>query len=224
MSIAIPACPVLPVVGGGGFPVGRLFCVGRNYAEHAKEMGDAVPEPPFFFIKPASCVPAGAARIPYPPRTADLHHEVELVAAIGKGGADIAEADALAHVFGYAAGLDMTRRDLQGQAKDQRRPWDMGKSFDGAAPVGPVTPAAAAGDMSDAAITLTVDGVLRQSGRTSQMIWSLPAIIAELSTYMRLMPGDLIFTGTPAGVGPVVKGNRLEAGIEGLAPLTVEIV
>lgn len=224
MTLEPPVQPMLPIVGGGRFPVGRIFCVGRNYAEHAREMGDAVAEPPFFFIKPASCLPTTPGKLPYPPRTEDLHHEVELVVALELGGADIAEADALRHVFGYAAGLDMTRRDLQGAAKDKRRPWDMGKSFDGAAPVGAITPAAEAGDLGDVAIALTVDGETRQSGRTSEMLWNVPAIIAELSTYIRLMPGDLIFTGTPAGVGAVVRGNVLEARIEGLAPLEVEIV
>ncbi|RJF96396.1 fumarylacetoacetate hydrolase family protein [Sphingomonas cavernae] len=224
MTIEPPVQPVLPIVGGGRFPVGRIFCVGRNYAEHAKEMGDVVAEPPFFFIKPASCLPTVPGKLPYPPRTEDLHHEVELVVALELGGADIAEQDALRHVFGYAIGLDMTRRDLQGAAKDKRRPWDMGKSFDGAAPVGAITPATDAGDLSDVAITLTVDGETRQSGRTSEMLWNVPAIIAELSTYMRLMPGDLIFTGTPAGVGAVTRGNQLEARIEGLTPLEVEIV
>lgn len=216
--------PTVPIVGGGRFPVGRIFCVGRNYAEHAKEMGDAVPEPPFFFMKPASCLPATPGQLPYPPRTADLHHEVELVVALGRGGADIAADAALAHVFGYAAGLDMTRRDLQSEAKDKRRPWDMGKSFDGAAQVAAITPVADAGAIDTAAIILTVDGKERQRGRISDMIWPVAAIIAELSTYMTLLPGDLIFTGTPAGVGPVVRGNHLAARIDGLAPLDVAIV
>lgn len=224
MSIELPAQPRLPIVGGGAFPVGRIFCVGRNYAEHAKEMGDATPEPPFFFIKPASCLPEEPGKLPYPPRTADLHHEVELVVALGKGGADIAEGEALSHVFGYATGLDMTRRDLQGVAKDKRRPWDMGKSFDGAAPVSAITPANSSGDVADAAITLKVDGEIRQQGRISDMIWPVAAIIAELSTYMRLLPGDLIFTGTPAGVGAVSRGSRLEARIDGLEPLDVDII
>lgn len=215
--------PTLPIVGGGRFPVGRIFCVGRNYAEHAKEMGDAVPEPPFFFIKPASCLPATPGRLPYPPLTGDLHHEVELVVALGLGGADIAADDAARHIFGYAVGLDMTRRDLQGIAKDKRRPWDMGKSFDGAAPVGPILPAADAQGLDDAAIALTVDGAMRQEGRLSDMIWPVAEIVAALSRYLRLMPGDLIFTGTPAGVGPVVRGERLEARIDGLPPLDVEI-
>lgn len=224
MTIDPPVIPLLPIVGGGRFPVGRIFCVGRNYAEHAKEMGDAVPEPPFFFMKPTSAVPATAGRLPYPPRTQELHHEVELVVALGLGGADIPAEEAVRHVFGYAVGLDMTRRDLQSAAKDKRRPWDMAKSFDGAAPVGPITPAAEADDMSDAAVTLSVDGETRQSGRTSEMLWDVPSIIAELSTYMRLLPGDLIFTGTPAGVGPVGPGAHLEARIEGLAPLEVQII
>lgn len=224
MIIEPPFQPMLPIVGGGCFPVGRIFCVGRNYAEHAKEMGDAVPEPPFFFMKPASCLPAISGQLPYPPRTNDLHHEVELVVALGQSGADIAVDEALSHVFGYAVGLDMTRRDLQGVAKDKKRPWDMGKSFDGAAQVAAITPAADAGAIDDAAIILTVDGAERQRGRISDMIWPVAAIIAELSTYMKLLPGDLIFTGTPAGVGPVVRGNHLAARIDGLAPLDIEIV
>ncbi|MGH6782022.1 MAG: fumarylacetoacetate hydrolase family protein [Sphingomonadaceae bacterium] len=223
MTIETPALPMLPVIGGGRFPVGRVFCVGRNYAEHAREMGDAVPEPPFFFIKPASSVPANPARLAYPPRTADLHHEVELVVALELGGADIAADEALRHVFGYAVGLDMTRRDLQGQAKDKRRPWDMGKSFDGAAPTAAITRAADAGAIDAVAITLTVNGEVRQQGHIADMIWPVAAIIAELSTYMALQPGDLIFTGTPAGVGPVVRGDRLAARIDGLAPLDVTI-
>jgi len=224
MIVEPPAPRTLPIVGGGEYPVGRIFCVGRNYAEHAREMGDAAPEPPFFFLKPASCLPETPGKLPYPPMTAELHHEVELVVAIGAGGADIAAADAPAHVLGYAVGLDMTRRDLQSEAKDKRRPWDMGKSFDGAAPVGAITRAGAAGEIGRASITLTVDGAVRQAGRIADMIWPVDAIIAELSRYLRLLPGDLIFTGTPAGVGAVARGDRLEARVEGLAPLDAEIV
>jgi fumarylpyruvate hydrolase len=211
-----------PQVGGGRFAVGRIFCVGRNYAEHAREMGaDPEREPPFFFIKPASCLAPGGS-LAYPPRTQDLQHEVELVAAIGEGGQDIPVAQALAHVAGYAVGLDMTRRDLQGQAKDLRRPWDMGKSFDGAAPIGALAPAAAL-DPASARITLTVNGEVRQQGALAEMIWSVGEIIAELSTYQRLLPGDLIYTGTPAGVAAVRPGDRLVAEVTGLPALEVTI-
>lgn len=222
MTITLPAPPALAIASGGSFPVGRIFCVGRNYAEHAKEMGDATPEPPFFFIKPASTL-LTEATLAYPPRTADLHHEVELVVAIGTGGADIPANQAASHIHGYAVGLDMTRRDLQGAAKDKRRPWDMGKSFDGAAPVAPMVLATDAGAIDDATISLTVNGEVRQQGRIADMIWPVAAIIAELSTYMALQPGDLIFTGTPAGVGPVVRGDRLAARIDRLPPLDIAI-
>ncbi|WOK35437.1 fumarylacetoacetate hydrolase family protein [Sphingomonas sp. C3-2] len=224
MSIEPPIQPLLPILGGGRFPVGRIFCVARNYAEHAREMGDVSAEPPFFFIKPSTCLPTVPGRLPYPPMSEDVHHEVELVVALGLGGADIAPADALRHVFGYAVGLDMTRRDLQAEAKEKRRPWDMGKVFDGAAPVSVIVPAAEAEGLDDAEIQLTIDGEVRQQGRTSDMIWSPAEIIAELSRYIRLNPGDLIFTGTPAGVGPVVRGNRLEARVGLLPSLEVEIV
>ena len=223
MTINLPAPPTLPIEGGGRFPVGRIFCVGRNYADHAREMGDATPEPPFFFIKPASCLPATPGLLPYPPRTADLHHEAELVVAIGIGGGDIAPADAARHIFGYAAGLDMTRRDLQADAKAQRRPWDMGKSFDGAAQVAAITPVAQAAGIDAAAIRLSVNGVERQNGRIGDMLWPVAGIIAELSSYLRLSPGDLIFTGTPAGVAAVTRGDIITVTIDGLTPLTVRI-
>lgn len=223
MDIEAPAVPQIPIAGGGRFPVGRIFCVGRNYAEHAREMGDASPEPPFFFTKQPTAIPAICGTMPYPPRTADMHHEVELVVALGLGGSDISVDDAERHVFGYAVGLDMTRRDLQSAAKGKGRPWDMAKSFDSAAPIGTITRAGDAGDMNNVAITLTVNDQLRQTGRTSDMLWSISAIIAELSTYVRLLPGDLIFTGTPAGVGGVAPGDILKARIDGLVPLDVQI-
>lgn len=224
MDIEAPAAPQIPIVGGGHFPVGRIFCVGRNYAEHAREMGETAPEPPFFFTKQTTAIPAVYGTLPYPPRTADMHHEVELVVALGLGGSDIPLEAAERHVFGYAVGLDMTRRDMQGAAKDKRRPWDMAKSFDSAAPIGAITAAHDAGDMHNVAISLTVNDQPRQIGRTSDMLWGIPAVIAELSTYVRLLPGDLIFTGTPAGVGPVARGDRMKARIDGLAPLDVQIV
>ena len=191
------------------FVVGRVFCVGRNYAEHAREMGsDPVREPPFFFSKHASSVVPGGS-LAYPPMTSDLHHEVELVVAIGPDG-----------IAGHAVGIDFTRRDLQAVAKAAARPWDMAKGFDGAAPVGLLTLGAT---MPDAAISLSVDGVQRQSGKLSDMIWSVPEIIAELARYLVLRPGDLIFTGTPAGVGPVGVGAQLHAQIDGLSPLDLTI-
>ena len=189
------------------FPVRRIFCVGRNYAAHALEMGGAPDrEPPFFFTKPADAVVTGGADVPYPTATANLHHEMELVVAIGQGGADISEADALDHVFGYAAGIDLTRRDLQDEAKAARRPWDMSKGFDHSAPIGDIAPAARVGHPAKGAIALTVDGALRQSSDISQMVWSVPEIIAYLSRLVRLEAGDLIFTGTPEGVGAAKVG------------------
>ena len=202
------------------FPVRRIFCVGRNYAEHSREMGgDPTREAPFFFTKPADAVVESGATIPYPPRTADLHHEAELVVAIGKGGADITVADAPAHIWGHAAGNDLTRRDLQAEAKAARRPWDMAKGFDNSAVVGLLHP----GPLADGAITCSVDGKLTQSARLSDMIWSVPEIIAELSTYVTLQAGDLIFTGTPAGVGPVARGQTCTVTIDGLSPATVTL-
>ena len=213
------------------FPVRRVYCVGRNYAGHAREMGsDPDREPPFFFSKPGDAAgvvpvaPGVTAELPFPPATSNYHYECELVVAIGKGGADIAVADAHGHVFGYAVGLDMTRRDLQGKMKDAGRPWEIGKAFDYSAPVGELTRAASAHGMEDAAIELHLDGLVRQSGRTSHMIWSVAETIANLSTMFRLEPGDLIFTGTPEGVGAVARGQTLSARIDGLAPLAVKFV
>lgn len=221
-----PPLPAVPVLGGAPFPVRRIFCVGRNYAEHAREMGsDPVREKPFFFTKPADAVLADGSVMAYPPATAELHHEVELVVAIGKGGRDIAAERVNAeHVFGYAVGLDMTRRDLQAAAKAKGRPWDMAKGFDKSAPVSAISPLSRTGVIAAAPIELRVNGELRQSGDVAEMIWSVPEIVHGLSSLVELAPGDLIFTGTPAGVGPVVRGDRLEAAVQGLAPLVVTVV
>lgn len=219
-----PRLPSVAVAGSGArFPVRRILCVGRNYAAHAREMGADLREPPFFFTKPADAVCDSGTAVPYPSLTANLHHEVELVVAIGTGGADIAAGAALAHVWGYGVGIDLTRRDLQNAAKAKGHPWDWGKAFDLSAPCGPLTPAAACGDLTDARIELSVNGTVRQSATTADMIWSVPEIIAAASTAIRLEPGDLIYTGTPEGVGPVVAGDRLEATVAGLAPLAITV-
>lgn len=227
LVIAAPAPITIPVVGGGSFPVRRIYCVGRNYEEHAKEMGFTGREPPFFFMKPADAIVNVAedtvGEIPYAPGTSNLHYEIELVAAIGIGGANIKAADAMKHVWGYAVGLDMTRRDLQGVAKKDGRPWEIGKAFDQSAPIGPIVPAAAAGTPGDAAITLSVNGQMKQSSSTSKLIWSIAESIEHLSTYWRLEPGDLIFTGTPEGVGAVVSGDLMEGAVAGLGSLKVKI-
>ncbi len=221
--ISAPAPVAIPAE-GGSFPVRRVFCVGRNYAEHTREMGgDPDREPPFFFMKPADALVTGGADMPYPPASSDLHHEMELVAAIGTGGVGIAEDEALAHVWGYAAGLDMTRRDLQGQAKKEGKPWDMGKGFDHSAPIGLLVPAARIGHPSTGRIELLVNGTPRQGADLDQMIWSVPETIAYLSGLVRLAPGDLIFTGTPAGVAAVQRGDRLEGTIEGVGTVVTRI-
>lgn len=221
MLPAQPAPVSLPVhASQSRFPLRRIFCVGRNYSEHIREMGgDPTREAPFFFTKPADSVVESGRTIPYPPMTDDLHHEAELVVAIGKGGADIALADAPAHIWGHAAGNDLTRRDLQAQAKAARRPWDMAKGFDNSAVVGALHP----GPLGDGAIICTVGGRVTQSARLSDMIWSVPEIIAELSRYVTLQAGDLIFTGTPAGVGPILRGETCTVTIEGLSPATVTL-
>jgi fumarylpyruvate hydrolase len=218
-----PAQAVVPVVGGGSFPVRRIYCVGRNYAEHAREMGhDPDREPPFFFMKPADSLVIGGADMPYPPLTQDLHHEIELVAGLGSGGAVLSEAEALGHVWGYAVGLDMTRRDLQGEAKKLGRPWDMGKGFDHSAPIGAMVRADGF-DPTRGRIALTVNGVERQSSDLSQMIWSVAETIAALSRLVELAPGDLIMTGTPAGVAAVKRGDLMEGEVEGLPKLSVRV-
>ena len=233
MDFAFPphAIAALPIVGSASsFPVRRVYCVGRNYAAHAREMGsDPTREPPFFFCKPGDAdaviaVPPGqTVEIDYPPATHELHHEVELVVAIGRAGRDIAADRAAAHVFGYAVGLDLTRRDLQAQMKAQSRPWEIGKAFDQSAPVGALRRAADAGSLAAGAIRLEIDGEVRQQGRIDQMIWSVDEIIAKLSTLFVLQPGDLIFTGTPDGVGPVERGQTLVGRIDGLEALQVRV-
>jgi fumarylpyruvate hydrolase len=216
-----PVQAFVPVAGGGSFPVRRIYCVGRNYAEHAREMGhDPDREPPFFFMKPADALVTGGRDMPYPPATHDLHHEMELVVALGGGGADLAEADAMRLVWGYAAGLDMTRRDLQGEAKKLGRPWDMGKGFDHSAPIGDLVPAAS---RTPGRIELRVNGEVRQSSSLDKLIWSIPETVAYLSRLVRLEPGDLIFTGTPEGVTAVQRGDVLEGSIEGVGGVRARI-
>ena len=218
----------VPVLGDSrSFPVHRIYCVGRNYEEHAKEMGFTGREPPFFFLKPADAlvvVPAGeTGEMHYPSLTRNLHHEIELVVAIGKGGRDIPASRALEHVYGYAVGLDMTRRDLQNDMKKQGRPWCIGKAFDESAPIGPITPVAQAGDIADATIALQVNGADRQRSQISKLIWNVAETIEHLSSAWALQPGDLIFTGTPEGVAAVVAGDTLVGEITGLGTLSVRI-
>ena len=221
--------PTVPVAGTAQrFPVRHIYCVGRNYAEHAKEMGgDATKEPPFFFTKPADAivavVPPAVARIDYPLATKFFHHEIELVVAIGSRGVDLAPADALRVVWGYAVGLDMTRRDLQNEMRENKRPWDIGKSFAQAAPIGVLHPVSAVGHPSRGAIWLDVNGQRRQQGDLADMIWDVAHTVHFLSKYYEVLPGDLIFTGTPAGVGPVKPGDRLDGGIDGLGTLSIAI-
>ncbi|MFO7306134.1 MAG: fumarylacetoacetate hydrolase family protein [Gammaproteobacteria bacterium] len=206
------------------FPVHRIYCVGRNYAAHAREMGkDPEREPPFFFTKPADAIVPNNATVPYPPRTNNLHHEIELVVAIGKAGRNIAVADALDYVYGYAVGNDLTRRDLQLEARDKGRPWDTGKAFDKSAPITAIVPVAQCGHISKGRIWLKVNGETRQDADVSELIWNVPEVIAELSTLFTLAPGDLIFTGTPAGVGALKVGDRVEGGIDGLDVLVTTI-
>jgi fumarylpyruvate hydrolase len=226
-----PATVGLPIVGTSDlFPVRRVYCVGRNYAAHAREMGfDPDREPPFFFCKPnddASVVPVPAGEtvgIPYPGQTANYHYEAELVVLIGQGGRDIAVEDAAKHIYGYAVGLDMTRRDLQMRMREQGRPWEIGKAFDFSAPVGPVRRLADAGEIDSGAITLEVNGETRQKSDIRNLIWSVNEVIANLSTLFALQPGDLIFTGTPEGVGPVQRGQTMHVRIDGLDPIAVRV-
>ena len=225
-----PAAPIsLPVLGQTAeFPVHRVYCVGRNYEDHAKEMGHSGREPPFFFLKPADAVvvaEAGqTARLPYPDLTQNLHHEVELVVAIGKGGQNISAEQAPWHIFGYAVGLDMTRRDLQNEMKKQGKPWCIGKAFEHASPIGPITPAAQAGDIANAAIWLQVNGADRQRSHVNKLIWNIAETIEQLSKGWALQPGDLIYTGTPEGVAAVVQGDSLVGEVAGLGQLKVQIV
>ncbi|PUE06944.1 5-carboxymethyl-2-hydroxymuconate isomerase [Limnohabitans sp. T6-5] len=230
MSFVFQPMPVVsvPVVGQAEqFPVHRIYCVGRNYEEHAKEMGFTGREAPFFFLKPADSlvvVDAGqTGHMPYPSLTQNLHHEIELVVAIGKGGKNIRAADALQHIFGYAVGLDMTRRDLQNEMKKLGRPWCIGKAFDHSAPIGPITPVAQAGDVNHAEISLQVNGVDRQRSNVAKLIWNIAESIEHLSAGWELQPGDLIYTGTPEGVAAVVQGDRLVGEITGLGSLTLDI-
>jgi len=230
MQFAFPPAPQasLPIVDSTDrFPVHRIYCVGRNYAEHAKEMGFTGREAPFFFMKPADAVvaPTGDApvQMPYPSLTSNLHHEIELVVAIGKGGKNIPASEAFAHIWGYAVGLDMTRRDLQNEMKKQGRPWCIGKAFEYSAPIGPVTPAAQAGDIEQADIWLQVNGQDRQRSQIGQLIWNIAETIEHLSQAWELQPGDLIMTGTPEGVGAVQVGDLLEGGVTGLTALRVSI-
>jgi fumarylpyruvate hydrolase len=221
-AIAPPDITTVAVAGmDAAFPVGRVFCVGRNYAEHAVEMGhDPDREPPFFFMKPAGAVvPPGT--LPFPTRTEDLHHEIELVVALAEGGRDIPVDGALDHVFGYAVGLDMTRRDLQGEAKKMGRPWDMAKGFDQSAPMGEIRAVEDIGHPDKGAVWLRINGEPRQEGDLDQQIWKVPETISFLSTLVELRPGDLIMTGTPKGVGRVEPGDRLEGHIDGVGDLSV---
>ena len=231
MSYVFPPAPTpsVPVVGTEAqFPVHRIYCVGRNYEEHAKEMGFTGREPPFFFMKPADAIvvapPGATTPLPYPSLTTNLHHEIELVVAIGKGGKNIAAADALSHIYGYAVGLDMTRRDLQNDMKKQGRPWSIGKGFDHSAPIGPITPAAQAGDVGKAGIWLQVNGVDRQRSNVAQLIWNIAEAIEHLSGAGELETGGVIYTGTPEGVSAVVTGDVLEGGVDGLGSIRLKLV
>jgi fumarylpyruvate hydrolase len=224
--IAPPAVVALPVDGTtDAFPVSRVFCVGRNYADHAREMGhDPNREPPFFFMKPRTALLPEGRDFPYPALSHDVHYEFELVVALSKGGANIKAEDALGHVFGYAVGLDMTRRDLQDQAKQLRRPWEAAKAFDHSAPCSHIISAAQTGHRTRGSIWLDLNGKRVQNSDISALIWKVPEIIAALSELFALTPGDLVFTGTPAGVGPVKRGDLLHGGVEGVTELTVCVV
>ena len=223
-----PPIVSIPVAGSTDrYAVHRVYCVGRNYEEHAKEMGFTGREPPFFFLKPADAIVAVEAgttgQIPYPSLTKNLHHEIELVVAIGTGGKNIKAEDAHKHIYGYAVGLDMTRRDLQGEMKKAGRPWCIGKGYDHSAPIGPITPAANAGDVNNAELYVQVDGKDRQRSNVAKLIWNVAETIEHLSAAWELMPGDLIYTGTPAGVAAVVSGDTMVGGVAGLGTLTVKV-
>jgi fumarylpyruvate hydrolase len=223
-----PATVSVPVVGRAErFPVNRVYCVGRNYEEHAKEMGFTGREPPFFFLKPANAivvVNAGeTGSIPYPSLTKNFHHEIELVVAIGTGGKNIKASDAAKHIFGYAVGLDMTRRDLQGEMKKAGRPWCIGKGFDHSAPIGPIVPVAQAGDINNAELAVTVNGTPRQKSTVAKLIWNVAETIEYLSAAWEMQPGDLIYTGTPEGVGAVVSGDLMVGTVAGLPDLHVKV-
>ncbi|MEE9301393.1 MAG: fumarylacetoacetate hydrolase family protein [Alphaproteobacteria bacterium] len=218
--------PTVAIAGDDAlFPVHRIYCVGRNYAAHAREMGaEPEREPPFFFTKPADAVVASGSAIPYPPATENFHHEIELVVGLGEGGAAIDEAKALDCVFGYGVGIDLTRRDLQLAAREKGRPWDTGKAFDRSAPIAPLHRVQEVGHPAEGAIWLAVNGEVRQKGDIGDLIWNVAEVIAVLSRQFELRPGDLIFTGTPAGVGPLVAGDEVTGGIEGLSEIAVVIV
>lgn len=221
----LPPVPAVPVRGETGrFPVHRIFCVGRNYEAHAQEMGTTADrEAPFYFTKSPAALTLSGASVPYAPGTANLHHEMELVVAIGAPGFQIDAARAMDHVFGYACGLDMTRRDLQNASKDKQRPWDTGKDFENAAIIAAITRAAEFGAVADQRIWLSVNGAVRQDQTLADLVWSVPELIADLSKFYHLQAGDLIYTGTPAGVGPVVPGDSLHGGIDGLDPVELTI-
>jgi fumarylpyruvate hydrolase len=221
--IPAPAQPCLPVASSDQeFPVHRIYCVGRNYADHAREMGhNPDEEPPFFFLKPADVLIGPGQDFPYPAMSSNVHHEVELVVALSQGGRDISEASALDHVYGYAVGIDMTRRDLQNEAKKLGRPWDSGKAFDFSAPCSAINPVSAIGHPDQGAIRLSIDAQVRQDSDLDHMIWKVPQIIARLSALFELQPGDLIFTGTPAGVGPVNPGECIQAEVPAVGQLTL---
>jgi len=226
MSFAVPAweLPSVPVAGSADrFPVRRIYCIGRNYAAHAREMGADERDPPFFFMKPSDAIVQNGATIPYPVATEDYHYEGELVAAIGKGGADIPVESANSHIYGYGVGLDMTRRDLQMIARNMGRPWDMGKGFDQSAPCSEIYPASKIGHPSSGAIWLKVNGKTRQQGDIADMIWNIPESISYLSGLVRLEPGDLIYTGTPEGVGAVVSGDEIVVHVDGVCDLNIKI-
>ncbi len=224
--ISPPPVPSLPVVGSSDtFPVRRIYCIGRNYAEHAIEMGhDPNKEPPFFFQKNPDNLLLAGQDFPYPPKTSDVHFEIELVVALKSGGTNIPVEKAMDHVFGYAVGLDMTRRDLQGEAKKLGRPWEIGKAFEHSAPCGPIVPAEKVGPLTQGAVTLEVNGETRQKGDINQMIWKIPEMISYLSDYFTLAPGDIIMSGTPAGVGAVKRGDQMRGVVEGVGELTVRVV
>jgi fumarylpyruvate hydrolase len=226
MGLAIPASAVttIPVLGGESFPVRRIYCVGRNYAAHAREMGaDPDREDPFFFMKPADAIVPTGSTIPYPVKTKDYQHEIEMVVALKGGGSNVPVAKALDLVFGYAVGLDMTRRDLQGEAKKMGRPWDMGKGFDQSAPCAPLSPVSKVGHIGKGAIWLKVNGKIRQQSDLELLIWSIPETISYLSGLVTLAPGDIIYSGTPEGVAAVVKGDTLEGHVDGLTDLAITI-
>ena len=224
--VPIPVPPSIPVHGTSAvFPVRRIYCIGRNYADHAREMGmDPTRETPFFFGKPHDVVVPRGGEIAYPPATSNLHYEVELVVALARGGRNIPVAEAPGCIYGYAVGIDLTRRDLQAKSKEKGQPWDTAKGFDQSAPVSPITPVALCGHLDTGGIWLTVNGIEKQRGSLSQMIWSVPEVIAHISGLVALAPGDLIFTGTPAGVGPVIAGDLVRCGIDGLGELEIRLV